>query len=82
VIAEPFAGEADLARLRPSSPSPTSLCGGRGGPGRRRAPPGVALIGFAGAPFTVASYLIEGGPSRNFTKVKRMLHTDPCSSRS
>jgi uroporphyrinogen decarboxylase len=37
----------------------------------------VALIGFAGAPFTVASYLVEGGPSRTFTKVKSLMHGDP-----
>jgi uroporphyrinogen decarboxylase len=37
----------------------------------------VALIGFAGAPFTVASYLIEGGPSRTFTKVKSLMHGNP-----
>ena len=37
----------------------------------------VPLIGFAGGPFTVASYLIEGGPSKNFTKVKALMHGDP-----
>ena len=35
---------------------------------------GVALIGFAGAPFTVASYLVEGGPSRTFARVKALMH--------
>ena len=44
---------------------------------RELAGSGVALIGFAGAPFTVASYLIEGGPSRTFTKVKSLMHGDP-----
>ena len=38
---------------------------------------GVALIGFAGAPFTVASYAVEGGPSRTFAKVKALMHGDP-----
>ena len=38
---------------------------------------GVALVGFAGAPFTVASYLVEGGPSRTFAKVKALMHGDP-----
>ena len=39
--------------------------------------PGVALIGFAGAPFTVASYAVEGGPSRTFAKVKALMHGNP-----
>ena len=36
----------------------------------------VPLIGFAGAPFTVASYLIEGRPSRTYVRTKALMHTD------
>jgi len=35
------------------------------------------LIGFCGAPFTLASYLIEGRPTRDFTKVKSLMYRDP-----
>jgi uroporphyrinogen decarboxylase len=37
----------------------------------------VPLIGFAGAPFTLASYLIEGGKSAHFVKTKRVMYTEP-----
>ena len=38
---------------------------------------GVPLIGFAGAPFTVATYLIEGGKSKEFVHTKTLMRTDP-----
>lgn len=43
---------------------------------RRALIPEVALLGFAGAPFTVASYLIEGGASSTYVNTKTLMHSD------
>lgn len=43
-------------------------------------PAHVPLIGFAGAPFTLASYLIEGGSSRTYMKTKKFLHEHPAAA--
>jgi len=76
VIAQPFASAADLARLRPLDPeadTPYVLETIR----TVVADLDVPLIGFAGAPFTVASYLIEGRPSRTYGRTKALMHGDP-----
>ena len=44
---------------------------------RRSLPERVPLIGFAGAPFTVASYVVEGGASRDFVATKRLMREEP-----
>ncbi|MBO3736041.1 uroporphyrinogen decarboxylase [Actinoplanes sp. NEAU-H7] len=76
VVAEPVRTEADLARLRPIVPADVDfvteavrlLVAELGA---------TPLIGFAGAPFTLASYLIEGGPSRTYLKTKAMMYGAP-----
>ena len=44
---------------------------------RAALPPDIPLIGFAGAPFTLASYAIEGGSTRTFTKTKTLMYQAP-----
>lgn len=47
----------------------------------RAAKPDTPILGFAGAPFTLLCYLVEGGGSKDWTTVKRMLWNDPVSAR-
>jgi len=76
VVDQPFRTDADLKRLRPFEPDVDA--------------PYVAdtvrllarelevpLIGFAGGPFTLASYLIEGGPSKTHARTKALMHSEP-----
>ena len=78
VIDNPVRDTAALKALRPIDPREDlayvleTLQGIRGELGD-----GVALIGFAGAPFTLASYLIEGGPSKTFALTKAMMFREP-----
>jgi len=76
VIAQPFRGAADLDQLRPLQPEDvpyvteaTSNLVAALGP--------VPLIGFAGAPFTLASYLVEGGPSKDYARTKSLMVSEP-----
>jgi len=76
VVADPFRSAADLDRLRPLDPeadTPYVLDTVRA----LTAELTVPLIGFAGAPFTVASYLVEGGPSRTYARSKGLMLGDP-----
>ncbi|WP_408619520.1 uroporphyrinogen decarboxylase [Jiangella endophytica] len=76
VLGSPIRTRADLDQLRPLEPGDVSfvdeavraLVGELGG---------TPLIGFAGAPFTLASYLVEGGPSKNHEVTKALMHSDP-----
>ncbi|MEU3214947.1 uroporphyrinogen decarboxylase [Streptomyces sp. NPDC006971] len=76
VVAEPFRTRADLARLRDLTPEDVSYV--TEAVGLLVAELGATpLIGFAGAPFTLASYLVEGGPSRNHEHTKAMMYGEP-----
>jgi uroporphyrinogen decarboxylase len=73
VIEQPFRSTEDLARLRPLDPeadTPYVLDTCR----RLVRELDVPLIGFAGAPFTVASYLVEGRPSRTYAHTKALMY--------
>ncbi|MDZ7679979.1 MAG: uroporphyrinogen decarboxylase [Acidimicrobiales bacterium] len=76
VADQPFRTRADLERLRPLEPAvdtPYVIETVK----QLVAELDVPLIGFAGAPFTVASYLVEGGPSRNYANTKALMRSDP-----
>ncbi|NEA38438.1 uroporphyrinogen decarboxylase [Streptomyces sp. SID11385] len=76
VIADPIRTEADLTRLRPLVPEDVSYV--TEAVGLLTAELGATpLIGFAGAPFTLASYLVEGGPSRNHERTKALMYGQP-----
>jgi uroporphyrinogen decarboxylase len=76
VVERPFRTMGDIERLRPLEPDDVpyisqavkSLVGELGG---------KPLIGFAGGPFTLAAYLIEGGPSKNHDRTKAMMYGNP-----
>jgi uroporphyrinogen decarboxylase len=75
VVGDPIRSAADLDRVPPLDPDQVSavadavhnLVAELGG---------TPLIGFAGAPFTLASYLVEGGPSRDHARTKALMYGD------
>jgi uroporphyrinogen decarboxylase len=78
VIERPFAGPADLERLRDLTKSDIAhVTDTVDLVVKDLAATDTPLIGFAGAPFTVASYLVEGAPTRDFAVIKSLMHSDP-----
>ncbi len=76
VIARPVRTAADVAALRGFDPE-ASAAGLLEAVRLLRRELDVPLIGFAGAPFTLASYLVEGRGSRDAGALKRLLHAEP-----
>jgi uroporphyrinogen decarboxylase len=72
----PFSREADLGRLRELEPESDLPWVGEAVRILTRELD-IPLIGFAGGPFTLASYLVEGGPSRDYTRTKALMHGEP-----
>jgi uroporphyrinogen decarboxylase len=81
VVAEPFRSSADIGRLRPLD-AETDVAHVLETIRLLRKELRVPLIGFAGAPFTLAAYLVEGGPSRTYDRTRAFMRTEPIAWRS
>jgi uroporphyrinogen decarboxylase len=75
VVQQPIASAADVERLHIGEPDSSIL--EATGIVRRELRDDQAVIGFCGGVFTVAGYLVEGKPSRDFTKVKTLMYREP-----
>jgi uroporphyrinogen decarboxylase len=75
VVERPVASAADVARLHVSDPDPAILEAIR--LVRSELDDEKALVGFCGAPFTVAGYLVEGKPSRDFARTRALMYREP-----
>jgi uroporphyrinogen decarboxylase len=76
VLASPIRSADDVRRLRPIDPD--ALAPIRAGVGMTVERLGATpLIGFAGAPYTLASYLVEGGPSKDQSRARALMYTEP-----
>ena len=78
VIADPVRTEADARGIGPLDPQSVAAVGEAVGL-LTGALGEVPLIGFAGAPFTLASYLVEGGPSKHHERTKAMMLSQPAT---
>ena len=77
VIHNPVRESSDLNRVRPlSNPDELGFVYETVRQTRADLPSDIPLIGFSGAPFTLASYAIEGGGSRTYTNTKKLMHGD------
>ena len=76
VIANPVTSSADVDALSISNTDDLGYVGEAIQIATRALAGRVPVIGFVGAPFTVASYMIEGGASRTFLRTKRMMYND------
>jgi uroporphyrinogen decarboxylase len=76
VIAEPIRRAADLQQIRPLQSGDLDFVERAVGLITAELGP-TPLIGFAGAPFTLASYLVEGGPSRDYARTKTLMISEP-----
>jgi len=77
VAEQPFRSAGDLDRLRPLEPGDIGYVTDTVALVAAELPAHVPVLAFAGAPFTVASYLVEGRPSRDYVHTKALIHGEP-----
>lgn len=77
IIKNPFRSTEDLRRVAEPKNLDALSFAFEAAAETRRIIPDKPLIGFAGSPFTLAGYVIEGGTSRNFLKTKTLMYTEP-----
>lgn len=79
-LPDPIRSHRDLGRLRDFSPQEsTGFLGDAIRLVKSTLPPGMPLLGFAGAPWTLAAYMIEGGGSKNYDRIKRFMYNEPAA---
>ena len=76
VAEQPFRTSVDLVRLRPLLPDDVAYVAATVAAVAAELPVDVPVLAFAGAPFTVGSYLIEGRPSRDYRATKALMRSD------
>jgi len=79
VIERPIRDQADISRLRTDRASDLGYVAEAVRLVCKHFGPRLPVIGFCGAPFTLASYMIEGGSSRNYVNTKKMMYSSPAA---
>jgi uroporphyrinogen decarboxylase len=79
IIDRPIRSAADVAALRPFDPAGVSFTFEAIGLVRRELAGSAGVIGFSGAPFTLACYLVEGRPSRDYATAKAFMFREPAA---
>jgi uroporphyrinogen decarboxylase len=77
VIENPVRDKADVARLRTDSAADLGYVAEAVGIVAKHFGSKLPVIGFCGAPFTLASYMIEGGGSRHYVETKKLMYSQP-----
>jgi len=76
-ISNPVRKAYDVHRIRQADPQECGYVAEALKLIRGQLAPSITLLGFAGAPFTLASYMVEGGSSKNFSHIKQFMYTEP-----